>query len=117
MKHIFLLLILVITSPVFGQFTTDSILGTWVNTDFLGREMKLVIAKDSMTVISSYPVAPGRSEMQPLIYVVKYTFENGDTLHADETYYKVTRAANGTIQIMTEWVDKEKKVKVIYRRE
>jgi hypothetical protein len=79
--------------------------------------MKLVIAKDSMTVISSYPVAPGSSELQPLIYVVNYTIENGDTLHADESYYKVIRTVDGSLQIVAEWMVKQEKVKVIFRRE
>lgn len=117
MRHILLLLLLATTAPASAQITTDSILGAWVNTDYLGREMKLVIAQDSATFITSVPIAPGRSEMKPLIYVVNYTIENGDSLRIDETYYKVIRGIDGKLQLVTEWMDHEKKVKIIYRRE
>lgn len=124
MKHFIFLLLLSLSTPGFSQITTDSITGTWVNTDFYGREMKLVITGDSVTVTIPYRTTPASNEWKNSIYSGSYTIEKGDKLHVifnedprEESFYKVVRAEDGSLQIIVEWMKDKKKVDVIYKRQ
>jgi hypothetical protein len=124
MKHILLFFFVAFTFPAFSQITNDSITGTWVNEDYYGKEQKLIITNDSVTVVAPYKTAPGSNEWKTVTFSGSYTIEKGNKIHVifneeprEEAFYKVVRAEDGSLQIVVEALEGRKKVDVIYKRE
>lgn len=124
MKYILLLVLVVISVPAFSQITNDSVVGTWVHIDQHGVEQKLVISKDSVTVITQYQSAQDSNEWITNTYTGVYTIEKGDKIHVifndkprEEAFYKVIRGEDGSLQIVVEAHEKKKKVQQIYKRQ
>lgn len=124
MKHILLFFLFVLTVPAFSQITNDSVVGSWVNTEYNGQEQKLTITNDSVTVFTQYQSGQDSNEWLTIEYTGSYTIEKGDKIHVifnenprEEAYYKVVRAEDGTLQIVVQALDKKKKVDVIYKRQ
>jgi hypothetical protein len=124
MKHILIFLLLSCYAPLWSQITTDSVAGTWVNTNTSGKEQKLVITTDSVTVVQPYKTAPGSNEWKTVTYSGSYTIEKGNTIHVifnedprEEAFYKIVRAQDGSLQIVVETFEKRKKTGVIYKRQ
>lgn len=123
MKHALLLFLLCLTIPAWSQITKDSVTGTWVCVDNQGYEQKLVISNDSVTVIAQYPSDEDSNEWITITYTGVYTIEKGEKIHVifndnprEESFYKVVRAADGTLQIVVPTFEKKKKVDLIYKR-
>jgi hypothetical protein len=123
-KQIQLLLFIVCSVPVFGQITSDSIVGTWTNTSSAKGKQQLIFTSDSVTVYSEYPNPDDSNEWLTTSYSGPYSIIKGDQIHVifndkprEEAFYKVVRAEDGSLQIIVEALDKKKKLNHIYKRE
>lgn len=123
MKHILLLCLLALSGSAFGQITNDSVVGTWTHFDEKGVEQKLVITKDSVTVMHESQSTEDSNEWLTISYTGPYTIEKGNRIHVifndqprEEAYYKVVRDEDGTLQILVQSADKKGKVELVYKR-
>lgn len=125
MKHIVLLFLLANCIPAWSQITTDSVVGTWVWVDKEGKDQKLVITPDSVTVIHQYLVAPENKVWKTMSYTGRYTIVDGDMLHVifwddprEEQFYLIEKIKDGTITLVLD-VPKRKTSgeKRIYKKE
>lgn len=106
MKIILLVFVFLIGSQLSAQIQQDSIIGTWIHLDDKGRAHKLVITKDSLTVIGQSLQYGSNDIWDTVSYTGRYAIIEGNILHViywddprEEQFYEIIKQENGTMTV------------------